>query len=174
MNTWMRGLLQSADRFPLFNGQLCSYCVCTGSFLWDNPRIVGTPYQEEDGQTSYEGPKIGNSYFSNLEKMKYLSFLKGGSAVFTIEFECMDSSLQKNKIQLETAHTNNRRAYRSLTPRQRTCSSMSQGGTGACDRSLNTQHWGPMFPVGHLCYCVITFPPLNTIKIFTCASLLIL
>ncbi|XP_075907118.1 meprin A subunit beta-like [Nelusetta ayraudi] len=58
-----------------------------GSFLWDNPQIIGTPYQDEDGQTSYEGPKIGYVYYSNLEEMKYLSFLKGASAVFTFRFE---------------------------------------------------------------------------------------
>lgn len=58
-----------------------------GSFLWDNPRIVGTPYQDDDGQTSYEGPKIGYAYYSNLEEIKYLNFLKGASAVFTFRFE---------------------------------------------------------------------------------------
>lgn len=66
--------------------------MCTGSFIWDNPRIVGTPYQDDDGQTSYEGPIIG-FYYSDLEEMKYLSFLKGGSAVFTFRFEGIDCTI---------------------------------------------------------------------------------
>lgn len=145
--------------------------MCTGSFLWDNPRIVGTPYQDDDGQTSYEGPQIGYAYYSNLEEIKYLSFLKGASAVFTFRFEGIDSPLQNHTIQLETAesppvpdlrfaapaHTNNCRAYRSHTSHQWKCSSMSQGGTGAGGKSANTRHWGPVFPVGHLCYCLIMF-----------------
>lgn len=107
MNTWMRCLLQPADKFPpcffTFNAQLCSYSACTGSFLWDNPQIVGTPYQDEDGQTSYEGPKIGYAYYSDVEEIKYLSFLKGASAVFTFRFEGIDSPLQNHTIQLEAA-----------------------------------------------------------------------
>lgn len=67
---------------------LCPICFpCTGSRLWDDPRIVGTPFQDEDNQTSYEGPRIGILRFANLEEMKYLSFLKGGSVVVTFNFE---------------------------------------------------------------------------------------
>lgn len=58
-----------------------------GFLLWDNPRIVGTPFQDGDGQTRYEGPKIGIQNYADLEEMKYLSFLKGASAVFTFRIE---------------------------------------------------------------------------------------
>lgn len=73
------------------------YCVYTGSLLWDNPRVVGTPVQDNDGQTSYEGPRIGFIY-ANLEEMKYLSFLKGGSAVFTVRFEGIDIPLHNHTM----------------------------------------------------------------------------
>lgn len=101
--TWTHGcLLQPAKKSVLFLHFLCSIStVFTGSFLWDNPRIVGTPFQDDDGQTSYEGPMIGYQYYSDFEEIKRLSFLKGASAVFTFRFEGIDSPLQSHTIQLE-------------------------------------------------------------------------
>lgn len=139
-------------------------CVCTGSLIWDNPRIVGTPYQDDDGQTSYEGPKIGSLHYSDLEEIKYLSFLKGASAIFTFRFEGIDIPPCHHTMKLETTQpslvpdSNRLLACRSHASRQWKHSPMSQGGTGASCKSAKRRPWGPMFPVGHLCYCLITFP----------------
>lgn len=63
------------------------FYLLSGKYFWDNPRKVGTPFTDDNNETSYEGPKLGKTYFASLEEMKYRGFLKGGSAVFVFSFE---------------------------------------------------------------------------------------
>ncbi|XP_051261226.1 meprin A subunit beta isoform X2 [Dicentrarchus labrax] len=58
-----------------------------GTFLWDNPREIGTPYVDENNETIYAGPLIGRTFFATAEELKVRDFLKGGSAVFVFRFE---------------------------------------------------------------------------------------
>nr|XP_046256718.1 meprin A subunit beta-like [Scatophagus argus] len=59
----------------------------TGSYLWDDPRKVGTPFTDENNETSYAGPQLGRAIFASLDELKSREFLKGGSAVFVFSFQ---------------------------------------------------------------------------------------
>lgn len=72
--------------FTFWSSPLMFYLL-SGKYFWDNPRKVGTPFTDDNNETSYEGPMLGKTYFASLEEMKYRGFLKGGSAVFVFSFE---------------------------------------------------------------------------------------
>ncbi|XP_070690986.1 meprin A subunit beta-like [Pempheris klunzingeri] len=69
-----------------------------GSYLWDNPRTVGTPFVDENNETIFAGPLLGRSYFATLEDMKSRDFLKGGSAVFVFSFQDLTPLVHGNAL----------------------------------------------------------------------------
>ncbi|KAG7242421.1 hypothetical protein INR49_022949 [Caranx melampygus] len=54
-----------------------------GTFYWDNPRKIGTPFVDENNEISYAGPLLGRLEFATLKEMKSADFLKGGSAILS-------------------------------------------------------------------------------------------
>ena len=66
----------------------CSICfVYTDSYIWGNPREVGTPFTDENNESSYAGPIISRAYFVGVDDLKYREFVKGKSIVFTFSFD---------------------------------------------------------------------------------------
>ncbi|XP_061573197.1 meprin A subunit beta-like [Cololabis saira] len=57
-----------------------------GDVVWDNPRETGVPIVDENNQTIYVGPLYGY-YFANVDEMETREFLKGGTAIFTFNFQ---------------------------------------------------------------------------------------
>ncbi|XP_033976327.1 meprin A subunit beta-like [Trematomus bernacchii] len=58
-----------------------------GSYLWGNPRKVGTPYVDENNENAFAGTLLGRSYFAKQKDMKTREFLKGGSVAFVFSFQ---------------------------------------------------------------------------------------
>ncbi|XP_063735159.1 LOW QUALITY PROTEIN: meprin A subunit beta-like [Eleginops maclovinus] len=58
-----------------------------GSYLWGNPRKVGTPYVDENNEKAFAGPRIGRSFFAYQKEIKTREFLKGGSVAFVFSFQ---------------------------------------------------------------------------------------
>ncbi|XP_070823438.1 meprin A subunit beta-like [Chaetodon trifascialis] len=58
-----------------------------GSYIWDNPREIGTPLVDENNETIYVGPLIGRRYFAPLKEIQTRDFLKGNSTIFVFSFE---------------------------------------------------------------------------------------
>ncbi|KAL3059750.1 hypothetical protein OYC64_014363 [Pagothenia borchgrevinki] len=58
-----------------------------GSYVWDNPRLVGLPYVDDNGETIFAGSMYGRSTFSDKNELKTREFLKGGSVIFTFSFQ---------------------------------------------------------------------------------------
>ncbi|KAJ4922785.1 hypothetical protein JOQ06_022772, partial [Pogonophryne albipinna] len=50
-----------------------------GSYLWGNPRKVGTPYVDENNEIAFAGTRLGRSYFAKQKDMTTREFLKGGN-----------------------------------------------------------------------------------------------
>ncbi|KAM3614486.1 uncharacterized protein V6R79_015146 [Siganus canaliculatus] len=69
-----------------------------GSYLWGNPREVGTPTSGENNETIFVGPSLGRSFFTSLEEMKYRQFLKGGSIVFAFNFQDLTPLVKGNSL----------------------------------------------------------------------------
>ncbi|XP_033976394.1 meprin A subunit beta-like [Trematomus bernacchii] len=57
------------------------------SYVWDNPRLVGLPYVDDNGETIFAGSMYGRSTFSDKNESKTREFLKGGSVIFTFSFQ---------------------------------------------------------------------------------------
>ena len=55
--------------------------------MWDNPRLVGLPYVDDNGETIFAGSLFGRSTFSDKNELKTREFLKGGSVIFTFSFQ---------------------------------------------------------------------------------------
>ncbi|XP_033976381.1 meprin A subunit beta-like [Trematomus bernacchii] len=55
--------------------------------VWDNPRLVGLPYVDDNGETIFAGSMYGRSTFSDKNESKTREFLKGGSVIFTFSFQ---------------------------------------------------------------------------------------
>uniref|UniRef100_A0A8C4HX86 Metalloendopeptidase n=1 Tax=Dicentrarchus labrax TaxID=13489 RepID=A0A8C4HX86_DICLA len=60
------------------------------TFLWDNPREIGTPYVDENNETIYAGPLIGRTFFATAEELKVRDFLKGGIFLYNTFFFFLD------------------------------------------------------------------------------------
>ncbi|XP_063735021.1 meprin A subunit beta-like [Eleginops maclovinus] len=58
-----------------------------GNYLWDNPRLNGYSYVDDNGETIFAGPLFGRSFFSNKKEIKTREFLKGGSVIFSFSFQ---------------------------------------------------------------------------------------
>uniref|UniRef100_A0A3B3CCS2 Metalloendopeptidase n=1 Tax=Oryzias melastigma TaxID=30732 RepID=A0A3B3CCS2_ORYME len=59
-----------------------------GIFYFDNPRKIGSlKFTDENNEQVYGGVLYGKIEFSTLEEMQNREFLKGGSAVFTLNFQ---------------------------------------------------------------------------------------
>ncbi|XP_029360022.1 meprin A subunit beta-like [Echeneis naucrates] len=58
-----------------------------GSFIWGNPRLAGQTFLDENNEKAFAGPLIGRSFFMTLNDMKSQNFLKGGSAIFALNFQ---------------------------------------------------------------------------------------
>ncbi|XP_078789726.1 meprin A subunit beta-like [Oryzias latipes] len=64
------------------------YQVYSGKSLWDNPRVAGNQvFVDQNNQPVYGGLLYGLGNFATLEEMKTREFLKGGSAIFTLNFQ---------------------------------------------------------------------------------------
>ncbi|XP_075322629.1 meprin A subunit beta-like [Odontesthes bonariensis] len=60
----------------------------SGNSYWDNPRETGSElFLDENNQIVYGGPLMGNSQFLDMNTVKSRDFLKGGSAIFTFNFQ---------------------------------------------------------------------------------------
>ncbi|KAK5921867.1 hypothetical protein CgunFtcFv8_019188 [Champsocephalus gunnari] len=58
-----------------------------GSYLWGNPRKVGTPYEDENNENAFAGTRLGRSYFAKQKDMTTREFLKGGNVAFVFSFQ---------------------------------------------------------------------------------------
>ncbi|KAK5891920.1 hypothetical protein CesoFtcFv8_012349 [Champsocephalus esox] len=58
-----------------------------GSYLWDNPRLDGLPYVDDNGETIFAGTMHSRTPFSYKDELKTREFLKGGSVIFTFSFQ---------------------------------------------------------------------------------------
>lgn len=70
-----------------FASNVLLFLLCAGSYLWDNPREVGSPYTDKNNETIYGGPLLGFDFFSSLTEIRDREFVKGGSVVFTFRFD---------------------------------------------------------------------------------------
>uniref|UniRef100_A0A3P9HB57 Metalloendopeptidase n=1 Tax=Oryzias latipes TaxID=8090 RepID=A0A3P9HB57_ORYLA len=81
---------QMLDQTPSIQQQMTKQMSFTtsGTSWWNNPRETGSPlYIDENNQTVYGGPLVGFSSFAFLEETQDREFLKGGSAIFTLNFQ---------------------------------------------------------------------------------------
>ncbi|XP_036071902.1 meprin A subunit beta [Oryzias melastigma] len=69
------------------------------SARWNNPRETGTQqFVDENNQAVYGGPLIGFGSFAILEKTQDGEFLKGGSAVFALNFQDLNPLLNGSSL----------------------------------------------------------------------------
>ncbi|KAF6716609.1 Meprin A subunit beta [Oryzias melastigma] len=69
------------------------------SARWNNPRETGTQqFVDENNQAVYGGPLIGYRPFVSLEKTQDGEFLKGGSAVFALNFQDLNPLLNGSSL----------------------------------------------------------------------------
>ncbi|XP_073340743.1 meprin A subunit beta-like [Pagrus major] len=61
--------------------------ISNGTLRWDNPRVVGTPFVDENKETIFAGPASGRNFFMDLEEMRTRQFINGGSVVFVFSFQ---------------------------------------------------------------------------------------
>ncbi|XP_037532507.1 meprin A subunit beta-like [Nematolebias whitei] len=61
--------------------------ISSGTLVWSNPRVTGQGVFYENAELVYGGPLFGYSYFAFLNDLQSRESLKGGSAVFTFNFE---------------------------------------------------------------------------------------
>ncbi|XP_029360019.1 meprin A subunit beta-like isoform X2 [Echeneis naucrates] len=62
---------------------------------WDNPRKVGHPVNDTNGEVYYAGPNFGYMEFLSLRAIWSGNFIKGGSAFFLLNFDDL-STLRLN------------------------------------------------------------------------------
>ncbi|KAI4811771.1 hypothetical protein KUCAC02_014647 [Chaenocephalus aceratus] len=77
-------LLQMSKQFSITSDLSTS---SNGSYVWDNPRLDGLPYVDDNGETIFAGTMNGRSTFSDKDELKTREFLKGGSVIFTFSFQ---------------------------------------------------------------------------------------
>ncbi|XP_014842311.1 PREDICTED: meprin A subunit beta-like [Poecilia mexicana] len=58
-----------------------------GIHWWDNPLTSPWTYVFENGEFLFGGPLVGYPYLASMEELQTREFLKGGSAIFTFNFE---------------------------------------------------------------------------------------
>ncbi|KAM6910435.1 meprin A subunit beta-like [Xenentodon cancila] len=64
-----------------------SHVTSSGNLVWDNPRKTGVLSVDENNQKIFLGPLYGYNLFTNVDEMNTKEFLKGGSAIFTFNFQ---------------------------------------------------------------------------------------
>ncbi|XP_033976679.1 meprin A subunit beta-like isoform X3 [Trematomus bernacchii] len=58
-----------------------------GSYEWGNPRLVGSSYVDDNGETIFAGPMFRRPYFADKNDLETREFLKGGSVIFVYSFQ---------------------------------------------------------------------------------------
>uniref|UniRef100_A0A3Q3FVH4 Metalloendopeptidase n=1 Tax=Kryptolebias marmoratus TaxID=37003 RepID=A0A3Q3FVH4_KRYMA len=88
--------LQMLDQTPNFQLQMSkqrsfttsqNQATSNGTVYWTNPRETGEQIVDENEGLIYVGPLVGLHKFTSLEEMQLRDFLKGGSAIFTFNFQ---------------------------------------------------------------------------------------
>ncbi|KAM9723725.1 uncharacterized protein ACNS7B_019030 [Menidia menidia] len=74
-----------------------------GTSHWDKPRKAGEQFVDDNHESIFAGPLLGFDRFASLKEMRYREFLKGGSAIFTLESQDItplfnESSLPCSKV----------------------------------------------------------------------------
>ncbi|XP_062321597.1 meprin A subunit beta-like isoform X2 [Osmerus eperlanus] len=93
--------LQMSNRFSLTTDPTETEGV-NATFVWDNPRKVGTLYTDENNEQFYGNSLFGRAFFSRLIDMKTQNFLKGGDAIILASFQDISPLLQNNSLPCPT------------------------------------------------------------------------
>ncbi|CAG6014859.1 unnamed protein product, partial [Menidia menidia] len=80
-----------------------------GTSHWDKPRKAGEQFVDDNHESIFAGPLLGFDRFASLKEMRYREFLKGGSAIFTLESQDItplfnESSLPCSKVGPDSSH----------------------------------------------------------------------
>ncbi|XP_024116574.1 meprin A subunit beta [Oryzias melastigma] len=73
--------------------------VYAGSSVWENPRVKENQvFVDQNNQPVYGGLLYGMGSFATLKEMKTREFLKGGSAIFTLDFQDLTPLVTENTL----------------------------------------------------------------------------
>uniref|UniRef100_A0A3P9IY60 Metalloendopeptidase n=1 Tax=Oryzias latipes TaxID=8090 RepID=A0A3P9IY60_ORYLA len=81
---------QMLDQTPSIQQQMTKQWsfITSGTSWWNNPRETGSQvFIDENNQMVYGGPLIGYRSFASLDETQDRDFIKGGTAIFTLNFQ---------------------------------------------------------------------------------------
>ncbi|XP_011483900.1 meprin A subunit beta-like isoform X2 [Oryzias latipes] len=93
---------QMLDQTPSIQQQMTNQRSFTssGTSWWNNPRQTGIQqFVDEKNQIVYGGPLVGFTSFAYLEETQERELLKGGSAIFTFNFQDLNPLVNGSSLQ---------------------------------------------------------------------------